>query len=1449
MVLAALVMAGCDPVVTTDAGPDVPVLDGALDTPRPDAEAPRCVSDDECDDGAFCNGVERCRPLEASADAFGCIAGTSGCLAGQTCLEIGDRCVTECAVASDADGDGATAAECGGTDCDDADPRARPGLIEVCDADGRDEDCDPATLGGRDADGDGAVDALCCNGARCGVDCNDGRADIRPDGTEVCDGLDQDCNGTVDEGTLAPGYPDLDGDLHGDNGASAAMACAGAAHRASVADDCDDTDPTVHAAQPEFLDGLDNDCDGDVDEDVAAVTWYADLDGDGFGNAAGGTTRSEIPVEGFSVLSSDCDDGRAMARPSASELCNGLDDDCDGIAGFVIDVGDLEDDDGDGVVDAACPLGLDCNDLDATTRPGVDELCDSRDNDCNGTVDDGITELAWLLDRDGDGVGDDRSPPIYTCELVPGRVLLSGDCDDEDVSRRPGAFDACTRPDVDDDCDGAIDEAGAIRPFFVDADGDGAGFGAARLSCAAATGLSVRDDDCDDADGARSPSASELCAGGVDEDCDGAVDCEDSECAGTADCTILYTLEVVSGGGQTARIVGSLAAPLRLRLREGATPRAGRSVTLRSPEGAAPSTATLVTDAAGEVSFAVTLGRLVGTQTFSVSAVGALPITIDATASAPSAGTVHTLLDTAGTAGTVAAADGPASAARPMGIDAIEVGIDGTLFVADAAAHAVYAISPRGALRRIAGTGAAGSAGDGGMAIAATLSAPSGLALDASTGRLFIADAASHRVRVVNLGTGVIDTYAGNGSAVDSDASDLAARIVPMPSPRALTLADGSDLIVLLDGGRIREIDGATGSVRELHRFAPGSAGLCERGCDVAVAAGGDVLVAGRIEEFCGGMGMPNYGVYRLGSHGLRVAGECYGLTADGITARVATLGRAASLAIAPSGDLLVAAENRLVRLAARTTRSTTIAGQVGGGGVATEDASALAARFGARAIAVLGTTVYFADGPRLRAVSQLAPTTTTDATVTVTPPPESTALDELYFEVTVSDGAALREAVVIFEAVSAGLDVWQSVAVTSPTGVTYTYGALGRRVGLQTVRTRYLDLHGRDAVTPLDTAITVRAPGAGEFLRIFNSGRSFDTTETSTDPPLSGVPGIASQAYGGMIRGVAAAADGTVYFSVSHRVVAVSPEGLATVIAGGGTQSDPGMDVASSEWRIGALDSLALDEGAQILYALAADRSMDPPGVFAIDLASRRVRHLFASSGPRPARVGPYPPLPVGSGNLSVRAGVLRSGWLTVDPTTGAMTAAAIPEASGMCGPGTATHFEGGAMTGAGVLADGTLLALTRATRDAPCDCLVPGLYLAENMAGTWFPRAGGCGFDDTLSNGAFSIAPTAVGDLRGCASESFPWVQRAGTRILMAPLDRFYPACRRLIEVDLAAGTAVSVGPTSDCIEAEDTCSYRAVESQVLTLGPTGAVLIEDIRDTSSFIDGQSGAVGQFF
>ena len=338
-----------------------------------------------------------------------------------------------------------------------------------------------------DADGDGFI-----NADLGGDDCDDTDEAIHPGAAETCDGFDQDCDGSIDEDAADadPYWPDADGDLYGD-AAGLVMACAAPEGFVNDDQDCDDAAATTNPGALEFCDGVDNDCDTFVDEDdaVDAGAWYEDADGDRYGADAATVIACDAPT-GYASVGGDCDETRPAVHPTASELCNGIDDDC---------LGDVDEDD---AIDAA----------------------------------------TWTRDADKDGHGATGGATLTQCLQPSGYVASADDCDDADDTISPSDPELCDG--VDDDCDGAIDEASAIDApaWYVDVDGDSYGDPAVSVTqCSQPTGYVASDRDCDDSTTAAHPGLAEICDDLLDNDCDGS----DNTCGLSG----VYT-GLVSGGAK-----------------------------------------------------------------------------------------------------------------------------------------------------------------------------------------------------------------------------------------------------------------------------------------------------------------------------------------------------------------------------------------------------------------------------------------------------------------------------------------------------------------------------------------------------------------------------------------------------------------------------------------------------------------------------------------------------------------------------------------------------------------------------------------------------------------------------------------------------------------------------------------------------------------------------------
>ncbi len=285
-------------------------------------------------------------------------------------------------------------------DCNDNNSTIYPGAAELCD--GLINNCNTPTLPSDevDNDGDGYVECTIIasgwegsSGVIGGEDCDDTEEDNYPNNTEVCDGIDNDCDGMIDENGTNIYYADTDNDGYGDANNSI-TGCAAQAGYVTNNTDCDDSNASVYPDAPELCDGIINNCNTST-----LSPTEVDNDGDGY-------VECTIDASGWNgnasvIGGNDCDDTEPLSYPGNTEVCDGIDNNCNNN----IDEGLLNtyyiDSDNDGygninisVQECSAPSGYvsnntDCDDSNNNVYPGSTEVCDGIDNNCNNVTDEG----------------------------------------------------------------------------------------------------------------------------------------------------------------------------------------------------------------------------------------------------------------------------------------------------------------------------------------------------------------------------------------------------------------------------------------------------------------------------------------------------------------------------------------------------------------------------------------------------------------------------------------------------------------------------------------------------------------------------------------------------------------------------------------------------------------------------------------------------------------------------------------------------------------------------------------------------------------------------------------------------------------------------------------------------------------------------------------------------
>jgi hypothetical protein len=354
---------------------------------------------------------------------------------------------------------------------------------------------------------------------------------------ETCNGLDDDCDGKSDEdiGLVTCAVENDWGACPGiESCADGESVCVGPEAAMEV---CDGTDNDCDALVDEDFPDIGSPCDSDDPDQCATGTWVCSQDG-----------FSQQCAESF----------------ESPEVCDGTDNDCDGLADEQDALGCqtwFADADADGFgqpgssVCACMAEGLfqakqpgDCDDTDGTVNPAAVETCDGQDENCDQEVDENPSDcITWYEDEDGDGVGSDGKT-LCACGPVGAYTSLApGDCADEDPEVFPGNVEACDGKD--NDCDWALDPPGSegCTLYFPDEDLDGYG-PTVKAACLCEPTLEFNvqvGGDCADDNPVVNPGASEVC-NGLDDNCN-----DKADEPGAAGCVLYYRDQDTDGFGMT----------------------------------------------------------------------------------------------------------------------------------------------------------------------------------------------------------------------------------------------------------------------------------------------------------------------------------------------------------------------------------------------------------------------------------------------------------------------------------------------------------------------------------------------------------------------------------------------------------------------------------------------------------------------------------------------------------------------------------------------------------------------------------------------------------------------------------------------------------------------------------------------------------------------------------
>lgn len=386
---------------------------------------------------------------------------------------------------------------------------------------------------GIDNDCNGAIDlndTACCidldgdkynatAGGVCGAtaDCDDTNSSVHPGATEVCNGIDDNCINGIDEGCecTPPGSKQACGPPEAGIGL-----CANGNQTCENGNWSDCVGATYPI--PEICNSEDDNCNNQTDEGVL-ITSYRDFDVDNYGNLTDLTEACTVP-DGYVDNSLDCNDFSSSANPGLTEICDRIDNNCNGIIdeNCTCVPNDVQE---CGVSSVGeCKLGSQTCLEDATWGEcegavfPVNETCNNKDDNCNTLVDENLTEIKEC----GLGI---CAGGTQTRECINGTETGWGACSTADKA----VNETCNG--ADDDCDGNIDNGLPNYTFYKDSDIDGYGDPSITVqACAAPEGYANRAGDCNDANKAVNPGATEICTNNIDDNCNGLTDAREEGC-------------------------------------------------------------------------------------------------------------------------------------------------------------------------------------------------------------------------------------------------------------------------------------------------------------------------------------------------------------------------------------------------------------------------------------------------------------------------------------------------------------------------------------------------------------------------------------------------------------------------------------------------------------------------------------------------------------------------------------------------------------------------------------------------------------------------------------------------------------------------------------------------------------------------------------------------------